>query len=162
MKVEIINRSEHKLPAYETLGAAGMDIKAYISEVVRVWPKKTVIIPTGLYFAVPEGYELQVRSRSGLAARNGLFVLNSPGTVDSDYRGEIKVILHNTSDESFYVSDGDRIAQVVLKKVERIELEVVEKLSKTLRGEGGFGSTGVADQDTLRAIGNLPADRFGY
>ena len=142
MKVQIINQSKHALPQYETSGAAGLDLKANISESVFLKPLERAIIKTGLFIALPQGYEAQVRPRSGLAAKKGITVLNSPGTVDADYRGEIGVILVNLSNEVFEVTDGERIAQLVIAKHEQAEWVEVEELDSTERGAGGFGSTG--------------------
>ena len=168
MKVKVFNDSRNELPKYETVGAAGLDIRADFShndldnpikaygsaqfvpanEVQKtnclyLDPGSRALIPTGLYVAIPEGYEIQVRSRSGLAAKNSVFVLNSPGTIDSDYRGEIKIILANLGDSDFSVSTGDRIAQMVLNKVEKIKFVVADDLDDTDRSSGGLGSTGV-------------------
>lgn len=142
MKVEIINKSKHAIPAYETDLAAGMDIRANLDSPVTLDPLERALIKTGLFIALPKGYEAQVRPRSGLAFKKGITVLNSPGTVDADYRGEIGVILVNLSNEPFEVNDGERIAQLVIAKHETIDWEIVEVLSETSRGEGGFGSTG--------------------
>lgn len=142
MKVQIINKSKHDLPQYETSGAAGLDLKANIEESVFLKPLERAIIKTGLFIALPQGYEAQVRPRSGLAAKKGITVLNSPGTVDADYRGEIGVILVNLSNEIFEVTDGERIAQLVIAKHEQAEWIEVEELDSTQRGTGGFGSTG--------------------
>lgn len=141
MRVKVRQEGGFELPKYESAGAAGMDLRA--SAGVVVFPGNTMVVPTGLYLEIPEGYEGQVRSRSGLAAKHGVFVLNSPGTIDADYRGEVKVILHNSSGAPFRVVAGDRVAQLVFAKVERAELEVGE-LAETARGDGGLGSTGVA------------------
>ena len=142
MKVQIINKSKHDLPQYETSGAAGLDLKANIEESIFLKPLERVIIKTGLFIALPQGYEAQVRPRSGLAAKKGITVLNSPGTVDADYRGEIGVILVNLSNNVFEVTDGERIAQLVIAKHEQAEWVEVEELDSTQRGTGGFGSTG--------------------
>ncbi|MGY6649172.1 dUTP diphosphatase [Wenyingzhuangia sp. IMCC45574] len=142
MKVQIINQSKHALPQYETLGAAGLDLKANISESIFLKPLERAIVKTGLFIALPQGYEAQVRPRSGLAAKKGITVLNSPGTVDADYRGEIGVILVNLSNEVFEVTDGERIAQLVIAKHEQAEWVEVAELDTTERGAGGFGSTG--------------------
>lgn len=142
MKVKIINRSAFPSPAYATEMSAGMDLKANISEAVLLEPLQRAMIPTGIYLALPEGTEAQVRPRSGLAAKFGISVLNAPGTIDADYRGEVKVILVNLSNEPFIVNPGERIAQLVLARYERIEWDEVETLDETCRGEGGFGSTG--------------------
>ncbi|MGS0525695.1 dUTP diphosphatase [Zobellia nedashkovskayae] len=143
MKIKIINKSEHILPHYETEASAGMDIRANISETVTLQPLGRAIIKTGLFIELPVGFEAQVRPRSGLAAKKGITVLNAPGTIDADYRGEIGVILVNLSNESFAVENGERIAQLVIAKHERAEWKEVNELSETSRGEGGFGSTGV-------------------
>ena len=142
MEVKIVNKSNHRLPEYATSGAAGMDLKANTTEPIVLGPLERQMIPTGLYIALPEGYEAQVRPRSGLAAKYGVTVANSPGTVDADYRGEIKVILINLSNEKFIINPGDRIAQMVVAKYERVEWDEVADLNETERGEGGFGSTG--------------------
>lgn len=142
MKVKVINRSQFDLPAYETLHAAGMDIKANTVEPMVIKPLGRALVPTGLYVEIPVGYEIQVRPRSGLAAKHGLSVLNAPGTIDADYRGEIKVILVNLSDVDFELKPGERIAQMVLAAHARIDWETASELSETARGEGGFGSTG--------------------
>lgn len=131
-----------KLPAYKTNGASGMDLMAFIKEPVSVKPKTSNLIPTGLSVAFSEDYEIQIRPRSGLAAKNNISVLNTPGTVDSDYRGEIKVIIYNHGSENFVINNGDRIAQMILTPVIKMELEETNNLPKTIRGEGGFGSTG--------------------
>ena len=133
---------EVKLPEYKTNGASGMDLKAFIKKPINLKPKTSSLIPTGLSVAFVEDYEIQIRPRSGLAAKNNITVLNTPGTIDSDYRGEIKVIIYNHGDNSFIVNNGDRIAQMVLSPVIKIELEEANELPKTLRGKGGFGSTG--------------------
>ena len=141
MIVKVVNKSNHRLPEYQTAGAAGMDLKADISEPVVLKPGEVQVIPTGLYMAIPEGYEIQVRSRSGLAAKYGIFCLNSPGTLDADWRGNTGVILANLGKNNFVVNPGDRIAQAVLNKIEKIEWEEVSELDTTERGEGGFGHT---------------------
>ena len=143
MIVKVVNKSNHRLPEYQTAGAAGMDLKADISEPVVLKPGEVQVIPTGLYMAIPEGYEIQVRSRSGLAAKYGIFCLNSPGTLDADWRGNTGVILANFGKHNFVINPGDRIAQAVLNKVEKIEWDEVSALDNTDRGEGGFGSTGI-------------------
>lgn len=143
MNVQIINKSKHQIPAYETEQSAGMDLRANIDESVTLKPLERAIIKTGLYIALPAGFEAQVRPRSGLAAKKGITVLNSPGTVDADYRGEIGVILVNLSNEDFVVQDGERVAQLVIAKHERVTWQEVDVLSETERGSGGFGSTGV-------------------
>ena len=142
MLVKIINRSAFPSPAYATEMSAGMDLKANITEAVLLEPLQRAMVPTGIYLALPEGTEAQVRPRSGLAAKFGISVLNAPGTIDADYRGEVKVILVNLSNEPFTVNPGERIAQLVLARYERIEWDEVETLDETCRGEGGFGSTG--------------------
>jgi dUTP pyrophosphatase len=142
MKVRIINHSKHPLPAYETSHAAGMDLRANLDMPVTLKSLERAIVPTGLFIELPEGYEAQIRPRSGLAAKKGITVLNSPGTIDADYRGEIKVILVNLSKEEFIVDDGERIAQMVIAKHEKAEWETVVELLETSRGTGGFGSTG--------------------
>lgn len=143
MQVKVINRSSNPLPAYSTLLSAGMDVRAELSESITLEPMQRVIVPTGLYFEIPAGYEIQVRPRSGLAAKHGITVLNSPGTIDADYRGELKVILVNLSSEPFAIESGERIAQIVLAAHAHIEWEETSELSDSERGEGGFGSTGV-------------------
>ena len=143
MKVQIINKSKHATPSYETEGAAGMDIRANISEPITLKTLERVVIKTGLFIALPVGFEAQVRPRSGLAAKKGITVLNSPGTIDADYRGEIGVILVNLSNEDFLINDGERIAQLVVASHARLNWEEVAVLDKTKRGEAGFGSTGV-------------------
>ena len=143
MTVKIINRSSHALPNYETIASAGMDLRANLSEAVVLEPLGRAIIKTGLFIELPLGYEAQVRPRSGLAAKRGVTVLNSPGTVDADYRGEIGVILVNLSNEAFTIENGERIAQLIIAKHERAEWLEADVLTETVRGEGGFGSTGV-------------------
>ena len=143
MKIQIVNKSKHLLPSYETLASAGMDLRANLEAPVLLQPLERAIIPTGLHIALEPGYEAQVRPRSGLAAKKGITVLNAPGTVDADYRGDIGVILVNLSSKAFEVCDGDRIAQLVIAKHERADWVEVEVLSETDRGQGGFGSTGV-------------------
>ncbi len=143
MKIEIINRSRHQLPAYETPLSAGMDLRANLDTPIVLAPMQRVLVPTGLFIALPEGYEAQVRPRSGLAIKKGITVLNSPGTIDADYRGEICVILVNLSNEPFTIADGERIAQMVIARHERAEWFEVEQLDETVRGAGGFGHTGV-------------------
>ena len=142
MIVKIINQSENSLPAYETEGSAGMDLRADITKAVTLKSLERAMIPTGLFIELPLGYEAQVRPRSGLAAKRGLTCLNSPGTIDSDYRGEIKVILVNLSNETQIIEPAERIAQMVITKHERVTLQEVEVLNDTSRGAGGFGSTG--------------------
>ncbi len=143
MKVKIINHSRHPLPQYETLGSAGVDIRANIAESITLKPLERAIVKTGLFLEIPIGYEAQIRPRSGLAAKKGITVLNSPGTIDADYRGELGVILVNLSNEDFVIEDGDRIAQMVIGKHERADWVEVEELTETSRGSGGFGSTGL-------------------
>lgn len=142
MEIKIINKSSHPLPHYETVASAGMDLRAELDEPVTLAPLERAIIKTGLFIELPVGFEAQVRPRSGLAAKKGVTVLNAPGTIDADYRGEIGVILVNLSNEPFVVASGERIAQLVIAKHDRAEWVPVEKLSETARGEGGFGSTG--------------------
>lgn len=142
MEIKIINKSNHALPHYETIASAGMDLRANISEAITLKPLDRIIVKTGLFIELPIGYEAQVRPRSGLAAKKGITVLNAPGTVDADYRGEIGVILANISNEDFIIEDGERIAQLVIAKHERAEWKEVKDLSNTSRGAGGFGSTG--------------------
>lgn len=143
MQIKIINKSSHALPHYETIASAGMDLRANLSESRVLKPLERSIVGTGLFIELPVGIEAQVRPRSGLAAKKGITVLNAPGTVDADYRGEIGVILVNLSNEDFTIQNGERIAQLVIAKHERAEWTEVESLSETDRGEGGFGSTGV-------------------
>lgn len=143
MNIKIINKSSHDLPNYETNASAGMDLRANLSESRVLKPLERSIVGTGLFIELPVGYEAQVRPRSGLAAKKGITVLNAPGTIDADYRGEIGVILVNLSNEEFTINNGERIAQLVIAKHERAEWTKVEELNETSRGEGGFGSTGV-------------------
>lgn len=143
MEVKIVNKSRHQLPSYATLLSAGMDLRANISEDIILKPLQRVLVPTGLFIALPQGYEAQIRPRSGLALKSGITLLNSPGTVDADYRGEIGVILANLSDKDFTIKDGDRIAQMVIAKYELVEWCEVKELDNTERGEGGFGHSGV-------------------
>ncbi len=143
MEIKIINKSQHQLPNYETLASAGMDLRANLSEPITLNPLERAIVKTGLFIELPIGYEAQVRPRSGLAAKKGITVLNSPGTVDADYRGEIGVILVNLSNEPFVVENGERIAQLIIAKHERAVWIEADELTATSRGEGGFGSTGV-------------------
>lgn len=142
MKVKIINKSQHPLPAYETILSAGMDLRASLTESIILQPMQRALIPTGLYIELPAGTEAQIRPRSGLAFKHGITVLNSPGTIDADYRGEIKVLLINLSQEPFEIKDSERIAQMVVSKHETVEWQLVETLNETKRGEGGFGHTG--------------------
>lgn len=143
MKIEIVNTSKHKLPNYETLLSAGMDLRAVLEAPVTIASLERVLVKTGLFMALPKGYEAQVRPRSGLALKKGITVLNAPGTIDADYRGEIGVILINLSKEDFSIENGDRIAQMVIAKHERVSLEEVKLLSETERADAGFGSTGI-------------------
>jgi dUTP pyrophosphatase len=140
--VQIVNKSHHPLPEYATTGSSGMDIRAFLTSPITMAPMERVLIPTGLFLALPENWEAQIRPRSGLAIKQGLTCLNTPGTIDADYRGELKVILINLSNEAQVISDGDRIAQMVFQKVEKVLLEKVETLEATERGAGGFGHTG--------------------
>lgn len=142
MKIKIINTSGHELPQYETIASAGMDLRASIKEPITLKPLERAIVPTGIFMELPIGVEAQVRPRSGLAAKKGITVLNAPGTIDADYRGEVGVILANISSEDFTIENGERIAQLVIAKHERAEWDEVEVLSETDRGAGGFGSTG--------------------
>ena len=144
MRLNIINTSNNPLPAYETPNSAGMDLRAYLPEgPVTLQPMQRALVPTGLYMEIPEGYEGQVRPRSGLAIKKGITVLNTPGTIDADYRGQVCVILVNLSDQPFIINSGDRIAQIVFARCEQVEPVQVEALSETKRGEGGFGHTGI-------------------
>jgi dUTP pyrophosphatase len=143
MKVEVINESKNDLPQYETVNSAGMDVRAHLDDKLVLEPGEKALIKTGLKLAIPAGYECQVRPRSGLAYKHGVTVLNSPGTIDADYRGDVGVILINHGTSNFVVEPGERIGQLVFAKYERVEFEAVEELSETERGEGGFGSTGV-------------------
>lgn len=142
MKIKIVNKSKHQLPAYETIASAGMDLRAELETPLHVQPLGRTLIPTGLFMELPVGYEAQVRPRSGLAFKKGVGVINSPGTIDADYRGEIKVIIINLSETELIIEDGERIAQMVIAKHERADWEEVDTLSETDRGAGGFGSTG--------------------
>ena len=143
MILKIVNTSNNPLPAYETKNSAGMDLRAYLPDgPITLEPMQRALVPTGLYMEIPEGYEGQVRPRSGLAIKNGISVLNSPGTIDADYRGQVCVILINLSDKSFVINSGDRIAQLIIAKCEQAEVVQVETLSETERGAGGFGHTG--------------------
>ncbi len=142
MKIEIVNKSRHTLPQYATTSSAGMDIRANLSEPMELKPMERQLIPTGLYIALPEGYEAQMRPRSGLAIKHGVTLLNTPGTIDADYRGEIGVILINLSSEPFVIKDGERICQMVITSHSHVEWQQVEVLDETLRGAGGFGHTG--------------------
>ncbi|MCI5492224.1 MAG: dUTP diphosphatase [Prevotellaceae bacterium] len=142
MKIRIINRSRHPLPEYATIQSAGMDLRASLEEPLTLAPMERRLIPTGLFIALPDGYEAQIRPRSGLALKKGITLLNTPGTIDADYRGEIGVIMVNLSDTQFEVCDGDRIAQMVISRYEKAEWQEVDELDVTCRGEGGFGHTG--------------------
>ncbi|HRH01978.1 MAG TPA: dUTP diphosphatase [Bacteroidia bacterium] len=142
MQVKIINQSSHALPEYATLASAGMDIRAFITQNIVLHPGERVLIPTGLFIELPVGTEAQIRPRSGLAFKNGVTVLNSPGTIDADYRGEIKVLLINLSTVDFTIQNGERIAQLVVAKHERVQWETVDNIEETARGAGGFGHTG--------------------
>jgi dUTP pyrophosphatase len=143
MTVRIINKSKNSLPAYETVHAAGMDLRADLEQAVTLQPMQRLLIPTGLFIELPEGFEAQIRPRSGLAFKHGIGIVNSPGTVDADYRGEIKVLLINYSDVPFVLNGGDRIAQMVIARYERIDWQEAEILTETSRGVGGYGHTGV-------------------
>lgn len=143
MKIKIINKSPHGLPKYETENSAGMDIKAFIDKSIILKPMERIVVGTGLYLSLPMGFEAQVRPRSGLAIKNGITVLNSPGTIDADYRGEVGVILVNLSKDIFTINDGDRIAQLIIAEHSSIKWEEVKKLNKSNRGSSGFGSTGI-------------------
>lgn len=142
MNIKIVNTSKHQLPAYETEASAGMDLRAELNELIILKPLERSLIPTGLYIELPLGYEAQIRPRSGLAFKHGITVLNSPGTIDADYRGEIKVILVNLSNADYVINDGERIAQMIISKHAKISWTTVEILEETSRGEGGFGHTG--------------------
>ncbi|MCQ2208746.1 MAG: dUTP diphosphatase [Paludibacteraceae bacterium] len=142
MNVQIINKSKHALPSYATSQSAGMDLRANIEEAIELKPLERVLVPTGIYMALPEGYEAQIRPRSGLAAKHGVTVLNTPGTIDADYRGEVKVILVNLSNEPFTIEDGERVCQMVIARHEQVTWQEVDVLEETERGEGGFGHTG--------------------
>mgnify|MGYP001065092927 CR=1 FL=1 len=143
MKVKLINKSKHDIPKFESAGAAGLDIRANLNESVVLQPLERVLIPTGLFLEIPNGFEAQVRPRSGLALKKGITVLNAPGTIDADYRGEVGVILINLSKDEFIIEDGERVAQLVFAKVEQANFELTTDLSETQRGAGGFGSTGL-------------------
>jgi dUTP pyrophosphatase len=142
MNVKVINQSKHALPAYETLYSAGMDLRANIDTPITLGALERTLVPTGLFIELPVGYEAQIRPRSGLAIKHGISLVNTPGTIDADYRGEIKVILVNLSNTPFVINDGERICQMVVAKHERVEWEETEKLNETVRGAGGFGHTG--------------------
>lgn len=142
MEIKIVNRSGNSLPSYETEHSAGMDLRAFITDTIVLKPMERKLIPTGLFIELPEGYEAQVRPRSGLALKHGITVLNTPGTIDSDYRGEVGIILINLSDKDFEIANGDRLAQMVISKYEKAVLREVDELNNTKRGEGGFGHSG--------------------
>ena len=142
MKVKVINRSKHELPAYETMASAGMDVRANIDYPLELRPMERVLVKTGLFLEIPVGFECQVRPRSGLAIKKGISVLNAPGTIDADYRGEVGVILVNLSNEKYVINNGDRVAQLVFAKFERADWIETDELTETIRGAGGFGSTG--------------------
>ncbi len=144
MTIKIINQSHHPLPAYQTTASAGMDIRAYLSQPIILNPLERVLVKTGLFIELPVGYEAQVRPRSGLAAKHGITLLNTPGTIDADYRGEITILVVNLSSQPFTIQDGERIAQLVIASHERVAWQEVTSLSETVRGSGGFGSTGVS------------------
>jgi dUTP pyrophosphatase len=143
MNIRIINRSKNGLPGYETAHAAGMDLRADVEATVLLKPMERKLVPTGLFIELPEGFEAQIRPRSGLAYKHGIGIVNSPGTIDADYRGEIKVLLINFSDQVFEINCGDRIAQMIVAKHEKVNWQPVEELNETTRGEGGYGHTGV-------------------
>ena len=143
IKVKIINKSHHPLPSYEIFSSAGMDVRAFLSKPVVLQPLERALIPTGLYIQLPHGYECQIRPRSGLALKHGITLVNTPGTVDADYRGEIGIIVINLSKEPFTINDGERICQMVIKQYTRIEWEETDRLDETQRGDGGFGHTGL-------------------
>lgn len=143
LEIKVINKSNHRLPEYKTSLSAGMDLKANISEPIKLNPMERVLIPTGLYIALPEGYGADIKTRSGLALKHGIIVLNSDGLIDADYRDEIGIILFNASNEPFLINPGDRIAQMTVTKYEKVEWKEVKELDKTERGTGGFGSTGI-------------------
>jgi len=142
MKIRIINKSAHSLPAYETASSAGMDLRANLSETVVLKPMERKLIPSGLFIELPVGFEAQIRPRSGLALKNGISILNSPGTIDADYRGEIKILLINFSETNFEINNGDRVAQMIISRHEKVSWEGVEFLTETVRGSGGYGHTG--------------------
>lgn len=143
MKIEIVNKSNNPLPAYETEYSAGMDLRAFLSEDMVLEPMQRALVPTGIHVAIPAGHEAQVRPRSGLAIKNGISVLNAPGTIDADYRGEVKVILINLSDQPFIIRNGDRIAQMIIAPFTKAEWSETDNLDDTVRGSGGFGHTGL-------------------
>ncbi len=143
VKIKIVNKSSNPIPAYATDGSAGMDLRANIDEDIVLKPLERAMVPTGIYISLPKGYEAQIRPRSGLAVKNGITVLNAPGTIDSDYRGEICVILINLSKDDFTITNGDRICQMIIAKYESVLFDVVYSLDETVRGDGGFGHTGI-------------------
>ena len=143
MNIRIINRSSHQLPAYETASSAGMDLRANLTEAIILKPMERKLVPSGLFIELPTGFEAQIRPRSGLALKHGISILNSPGTIDADYRGEIKILLINFSDTDFEINNGDRIAQMIISRHEQVSWEEVEILSETARGSGGYGHTGL-------------------
>jgi dUTP pyrophosphatase len=143
MNIKIINRSSHALPAYETEASAGMDLRADVIEPVKIAPMERKLIPTGLFIELPDGFEAQIRPRSGLALKHGISILNSPGTIDADYRGELKILLINLSNTDFEIGNGDRIAQMVISRHEQVNWEEVNILTETIRGAGGYGHTGL-------------------
>jgi dUTP pyrophosphatase len=143
MKVKVVNKSSNRLPEYKTVGAAGLDLCAYLSEPIKINPLERALIPTGLFLEIPNGYEAQIRGRSGLALNHGITLANGVGTIDSDYRGEVKIIIINLGNESFVVNNGDRIAQMVFTKYERADFIEVVEINETARGENGFGHTGI-------------------
>ena len=142
MKIKIVNQSRHPLPAYSTLLSAGMDLRAHLDHPITLPPGARILVPTGLYISLPQGYEAQIRPRSGLALKKGITILNAPGTIDADYRGEIGIIIANLSQEDFVINDGERIAQMVIARHETVEWEQCDSLDETVRGAGGFGHTG--------------------
>jgi dUTP pyrophosphatase len=142
-KIRIVNNSDNPIPQYETSGSVGLDMRAHLKEPIMLKPLQRALIPTGIYIELPDGYEAQIRPRSGLALKKGLSVLNAPGTIDSDYRGEIKILMINLSNESTVINTGERIAQMIINKIEKVELLEVDELTETERGEGGFGHTGI-------------------
>lgn len=141
MKVRLINRSDNPLPAYQTIGSAGVDLRAFLDEAVTLKPLERRLIPTGLHIALPDGYEAQIRPRSGLSTKHGITLINAVGTIDSDYRGEIKIGLVNLSQDSYTIEPGERVAQMIIARYEQVEFQLVDQLDQTDRGEGGFGST---------------------
>ncbi|MDB5121006.1 MAG: dUTP pyrophosphatase [Sphingobacteriales bacterium] len=143
MNIRIINKSENVLPSYETIASAGMDLRADVTETIILKPLERLLIPTGLFIELPIGYEAQIRPRSGLAFKHGITILNSPGTIDADYRGEVKILLINLSSADFEINNGDRVAQMIVAKHEKVDWEKVEILTETVRGEGGYGHTGI-------------------